>query len=146
MPDGTPKTPAQELAVLFPHPRSVTIAGRVIEIKRCGLAQAGRLIDAAMPLYVEAGGNLTQINALAWFEDRPAEMNSIIVAATGLEAEWVAALDPLDKFAIASEWLDVNGAFFVQRLLPRFAVFMNAMAKMAGGGPTSSTSSSSTAT
>lgn len=143
MPDTDRVESAQELASLFPQPRALTVGGRQIEIHRVGIAQAGRIISAAMPVYNATGGD---VDLLELFDSKPDEINAIIVAGTGAEATWVASLEPVDKFAIVTAWMEVNAAFFVQRLLPLMASFMKSMALIGGGGPTSSTSSSSTAT
>lgn len=137
------KTPAHELADLFPVPRTVAIAGKSIEIKRCGMKQFGNIVSAYMPLYEATGGNF---DTMGVFEDYPDEMTDIVAAATGLEREWVAGLDPLEKFDLANQWLDVNGQFFVLRLLPSMAMHMVAMTKLGGVGQTSSNASAKTDT
>jgi hypothetical protein len=129
---------AEELATLFPAARTVTIAGRTVEIKPCGIAQAGRIIDAGMPLYalhVERGAEL-----LSFIEEEPGAINALIVAATGFDAEWVTSLQPMDKIDLINEWLEVNGGFFFRRLVPRLARFGTAIAGILGAGRTSSTS------
>jgi hypothetical protein len=118
---------AAELAALFPAPRSVVIAGRTIEIKRCGIAQGGRIIDAGAGLYARIQGGAEFLDL---FEQFPSETSALIVAATGLPLEWVTGLDPVDQFALASEWMDVNAGFFA----------------IVGAGPTLSTASPSTDT
>lgn len=143
MPDADRVESAQELARLFPQPRTVTVGDRKLEIRQVGIAQAGRIISAAMPVYTATAGD---VDLLELFDTRPDEINAIIVAGTGADAAWVASLEPVDKFAIVTAWMEVNAAFFVQRLLPLMASFMQSMALISGGGPTSSTSSSSTGT
>lgn len=130
--------PAKDLAILFPASRAVTIAGKTVEIKPCGLAQAGRIVDAGMPLYalhIEQGMEL-----LAIIEDEPVSVNAMIVAATGFHAEWVASLEPMDKLDLINEWLEVNGGFFFRRQVPKLARFAIAIAGAFGAGRTSSTS------
>ena len=135
---GSETGPAQELATLYPAARAIVIAGRSVEIKPCGIAQAGRIIDAGMPLYsmhAEGGASL-----LSLVEDEPQSIDALIVAATGFDGEWVASLEPLDKIDLVNEWLEVNGGFFFRRLLPKLARFGNAIASVLGVGRTSSTS------
>lgn len=129
-------SPGEELATLFPAARSVTVAGRTVEIKPCGIAQAGRIIDAGMPLYaihVERGAEL-----LSFIEEEPEAVNALIIAATGFDAEWVASLQPMDKIDLINEWLEVNGGFFFRRLVPKLARFGTAIAGILGVGRTSS--------
>jgi hypothetical protein len=131
------------LATLFPAPRSVTIAGRPIEIKRCGIAQAGRIIDAGSGLYlqIESGAEFMDL-----FESDPDATSALIVAATGLDSSWVKSLDPLEQFELATAWMEVNAAFFVRRLLPSLARYRGALNAMFGDGQISSADSSAPAT
>lgn len=128
---------AEELAALFPSPRTYTIAGRKVEIKPCGIAQAGRILDAGLPLYalhLKMGMELEE-----FLEDKPEETNALIVAATQFEPEWVAGLHALERQQIITAWLEVNGAFFFLRLLPERARLASVLASI-GGGRTSSIS------
>jgi hypothetical protein len=136
MPDGTqPGAPQQhELAVLFPAPRNVTIADRVIEIKRCTIAQGGRLLDVGLPLwkrYGESGDDPVSI-----FETHPAEATALLHAATGAEIEWLATLDPVDQLALGAAWFEINAAFFVRRLFPSLLRMRLAIATAFGNGRT----------
>ena len=137
------KTAEHELAVLYPAPRTVTIAGRAIEIKRCGISQAGRIIDTGAPLYqrVQDGADFPTM-----FEEFPDETSALVVAGTGLPLDWVRGLDPIDRFDLASAWMEVNAGFFVRRLLPSMARYWTAKGAMLGIGPISSDTSSITGT
>jgi hypothetical protein len=132
-----------ELATLFPAPRTITIAGRSIEIKRCGIAQAGRIIDAGSGLYlqIESGAEFMDL-----FESDPDATSALIVAATGLDAAWVKSLDPLEQFELATAWMEVNAAFFVRRLLPSLARYRGALNAMFGDGQIASPDSSARGT
>lgn len=133
-----------ELAVLFPAPRSVTIGGHSIRIERCTLKQSGQLWSIGEPLYqrVVADG----IDPVDLIDDEPEATAALIIAATGVDREFVDGLDSLDKLSIARAWLEVNAAFFAQRLLPARAGFNRAMMGLLGVGPTRSTTSTSMAT
>ena len=133
----------QELATLYPAPRHITVAGRTIEIKPCGISQAGRIIDAGLPLYQRT---LDGVEFPDLFDQFPDETCALLVAATGAPADWIAGLDPVEKFELAAAWMEANAAFFVRRLVPAIARFNRALTSINGDGPTSSSTSSGTAT
>lgn len=134
---------AKELAALSPAPQTIKVAGRTVEIKQCSIAQAGRIFDAGMPLYLKS---LSATDFLELFETDPETTSALVAVATDLEREFVDGLEPIDRFTIAAKWIEVNGAFFVQRLLPALSMFAVGLARIDGRGQNSSTSSSAPGT
>lgn len=141
MPDGMPAETAapHELATLFPAPRSATVAGRVIDIQRCTIEQGGRILDVGLPIWERFA--LSGDDPLTLFESNPGEAVALLHAATGLGTEWLASLDAVDKLDIATQWIQVNAAFFVQRLMPKLIRVRLALASAFGVGPTPSRTS-----
>lgn len=129
---------AAQLAALFPADREVIVAGRSITLKACTLGQSGRIVDAGADLYAKhiGGESFEEL-----FDNYPTETTTLLVAATGLDHEWVSALSNDDRYELASHWLEVNAAFFVQRRLPNLARTRGAIASI-GAGATSTTISS----
>lgn len=142
MPDDGAHVATHDLAALYPAPVTITIAGRPVRIERCTLRQGGRILDVGMRLYAEMRDGES---FLAVFEERHDETTALIVAATGLDAEWVDGLDAIDQFELASRWVEVNGRFFARRLLPNLMRMGQALRELRGDGPTSSPSSSAAA-
>lgn len=139
-PDGTasaPENAAQELATLFPAPRSITVAGRTLEIRRCTIAQGGRILDVGIPIWQRLAA-ADDADPLTLFDEHPEDALALLIAATGMSAETFAPFDAADRFAIASAWMEVNAGFFVRRLLPSLLKMRGAIASAFGGGPTSS--------
>jgi hypothetical protein len=136
---------ADELAILFPAERSITIAGRVVQIKRCGIAQSSRVRELGMPILqredVDGGRSFE-----AFLADCPEEANALIVAATGLDAQWIAALNDEDRYELASQLAEVNGSFFAQVRLPQWARIHRGRMGLLGLGPMGSSASSNTDT
>lgn len=130
---------AGELATLFPVSRSVTIAGRMIELKPLGIGRASRIAEMAAPILAVRDGD---ISFFEWIEQFPEEANPLIVVATGLDADWVAGLSAVDRADLATHLQEQNAAFFVQRLLPIMARKRRATEAWNGVGPTPSSSSS----
>lgn len=131
---------AGELAALFPDVRSITIAGRAIELKQMGLAQGSRILRMAGPiLAVRGDGELTLFE---WVADHPDEANPLIVAASGLDPDWVAKLGDDDRCELASHLSELNAGFFARRLIPNQARVKVATDAINGDGPMRSTASS----
>jgi len=129
---------AAQLAALFPADREVTIAGRSITLSACTLGQAGRIVDSGAELYTKhlAGESFEDL-----FDRYPVETSDLLVAATGLEREWVTGLANDERYELASHWLAMNADFFVRRRLPSLARTRGAIASI-GAGATSTTTSS----
>ncbi len=142
-PDGPESAKVPELGTLYPAARLVTIAGRQVEIPACTLKRGGQVIDAGFPLWQKLRSGATELTVV---EDEPELANAVLIAATGLDAEWIASLDPIDKLHLAAAWLEQNADFFCLRLLPaRFRLHL-AIAGLIGDGRTASATSSATAT
>lgn len=121
---------ADELAVLFPAPRFLTIGKRTIEIKQCGLAQSSRVREVGAPILAREEG-LRSFDV--WIADEPAEVCALIVLATGLDADWVAGLSELERLELALNIWEVNESFFVRRLFPLWARIFRATERMRDG-------------
>lgn len=128
MPDGT----VDELAILYPAPVSITVAGRAIEIKRCGIAQGSRLLQIGVPLWE---GMPEGSEPAALFDAPTPELRALIAMACNADRAFIDGLDGIDLYAIAAKWWEVNAAFFVQRLLPSYAAMAKGTRALTGAGP-----------
>ena len=138
------KATLDELSVLFPQPRTVTVAGRKVEIVPSSIREGTRVLNLALALWTLRQSEDDDELILA--DEHPAEAVDLLEAATGLDREWLASLSAADKCELALAWMEVNGAFFVLRPLVIRAKMKTAISKMFGVGATSSTPSSNEAT
>lgn len=131
MPDGAPVI--DELAVLFPAPVTITVDGKPVEIKRCGMGQGSRLVQLGVPLWqaMPEGSHPADL-----FDDPSDQLRALVAAACNGDREWIAKLDGVDLYAIATKWWEINSAFFVRRLLPSYAAMSKGMQALIGAGPT----------
>jgi hypothetical protein len=138
--------PADELAVLFPAPRTITIAGRVLELKPyASISQSARLRELGGPIMeredVDGGRTLD-----AFLRECPEEANALIVAATDLDAQWIAGLSEDDRFELASHLIDLLGPFIARVRLPQWARIYRGRMALLGIGLTASKPSTITDT
>lgn len=141
MVEGMPAGSSVDPAKLFPAPKVVTVAGRQVEIPAAGIRRCSEIVQRAMALAATEDG----ADELVIIDEHPDEANALITFALGCDPAWVATLDAVDKVDLCMAWMEVNGAFFVQRLLPA-RMRLRQMADLLGAGPTPSTTSSATDT
>jgi hypothetical protein len=137
---------ANELALLFPAPRTVTIAGRVLELKPyASIAQSSRLREIGGPIMeredVPEGRTLD-----AFLRECVDEANALIVAATDLDAQWIAGLSEDDRFELTSHLIDLLGPFIARVRLPQWARIYRGRMALLGIGLTASKPSTITDT
>lgn len=138
------KATLAELGALFPQPKSVTIAGREVEILPSSIRQGTAVLHKAVAFW-----NLRaspEDDELVTADENPEAAVDLLHTATGLDREWLATLPAVDKVELAMAWMEVNGAFFVLRPMLARAKLGASMAAMFGVGPMRSTNSTSTAT
>lgn len=117
-----------ELAALFPAPRPIMIAGRLIEVSRVGLSRVLQLAQFLFPAYSDLPAFLASL------DDSPADSASLIVAATGVDPQWALALDSVDRLAIVVEIVEINNDVFLQAL-PLLTRLTTALNRLGGDGP-----------
>lgn len=140
-PEGS-KAPLDELAALYPQPRTVTIAGRAVEIQPSTIRAGARVLHLAQKMW--ALRQSEEEDELTLADEHPEEAAALLFAATGLDIDWLSGLAATDKVELGLAWMEVNGAFFVLRpflLRVRMGKAVNAMF---GRGLTSSPVSSET--
>jgi hypothetical protein len=122
--------PADELAVLFPAPRILTIGGRTVEIKQCGIAQSARVREIGAPILQREDGRRSFD---LWLVEEPAEACALIGLATDLDPDWITGLSEIDRLELAVNVWEVNESFFVRRLFPMWARIVRATNRMQTG-------------
>jgi hypothetical protein len=135
-----------ELALLFPAPRTVTIAGRVLELKPyASIAQSSRLRELGGPIMeredVEGGRSLD-----VFLRECTDEANALIVAATDLDAQWIAGLSEDDRYDLVAHLVDILGPFIARVRLPQWARIHRGRMALLGLGPMGSNGSAITDT
>ena len=134
---------AAELAALYPAPRIVAVAGRKVTIPKAGIRACSQVVQMAMALAAKgADGD----DEMVIVDEHPDEAADLLAFALGIDREWAASLDAIDKVDLGREWLEVNGRFFLQRLAPARARLQQTVLGLLGAGPTSSTGASPTDT
>lgn len=125
---GAPKAGApDELAIL--HPEGVTvIGGREITVREYGFVEAARLDRHIRPLIEglhRVFGDAAAIPSMeAVAEVLAANIDDVLVliaAATEQDKEWIADLSYRDGEQLQLLWWQVNGHFFVERLMRKVA-------------------------
>lgn len=144
MTDAAPAGSSNELAVIYPVARVFTIAGRKVEIP----AASVRICTEVQQKYaaLSAVMALEEANDIIYADEHPDEYADLLFHATKLERDWLLALDAADKLAVYRAWWEVNGDFFVRRVLPAQMALQETIAAAFGLGPTSSSTSEAGAT
>lgn len=130
------KVTLNELAALFPQPRTVTIAGKSVDIVPSTIRAGARVLHLAVQLYALRQSD--EDDELMLADDHPEETAALLFAATGLDPDWLASLSATDKVELALVWMEVNGAFFVLRPFLLRLRMGQSVAAMFGGGLMSS--------
>lgn len=133
------KATLDELSALFPQPRTVTVAGRKVEIVPSSIRAGASVLHLALALWALRESDDDDELILA--DEHPTEAAALLVAATGFDPVWIAGLSASDKCELALAWMEVNGAFFVLRPMLVRARMQKAVASMLGAGAASSTPS-----
>ena len=130
-----------ELAVLYPAPRTVTIAGRSVQIAPPTLRRLATYDQLAVALWALGDGPSTPDEVL--FEEHPEATADMLAAVVDVDREWLVALPPLRKLELFSAWLEFNTDFLSDRLQQQERL-RTAMGAINGTGPTPSSTSQKT--
>lgn len=133
-------TPTEELAVLFPAPQPIDVAGKRIEVKPLSIRQLGRVAKAINPIVdsIDDGG---EINFARLIGEHTEHAIAAIAAATGETEDWIAEL-PADQFIVLAKTVfEVNRSFFEGRVKPLIeslgSVITATVSTSSTAGPTS---------
>lgn len=125
-----------ELDVLVPEPVSMLVGDEVIEIRPLTVGQIPAVVRAMKGVTLDFSDVLTLVDVHG---DRLIEAVALCV---GKPADWAAAL-PADEFVeLARRVVEVNGDFFIRRVMPKISALLETVATGFG----SSSGSSPTAT
>lgn len=127
---------AEELAALFPEPRTVTVAGEAIELRPITVGKLPELTRAVRPMMGAFAGG--EPDWMALIEEHGERLIAACAVATGRKREWIAELMPDEFIALCSAVVEVNLDFFVRRMAPAFEGFAARIEALAptGAGPT----------
>ena len=126
---------ADELAALYPAPRTVTIAGRAVTIQQPTLRRCAHYDQLAAALWALGDSVDTPDGVL--FEEHPEAAADMLAAVFDVEREWLVALPALRKVDLFSAWMEFNADFLSDRL-QTMARLQKAGAAFHGAGPTPS--------
>lgn len=102
------------LETFAPVPKTITVAGRHVEITPLRMYQLPRFAKGVQPVYPYL---LSKQFAEALALNSEGLMDAVTVA-TGLPADWVSNLYPDDFATLAGTVFEVNADFFARRVLP----------------------------
>lgn len=139
-PTNAAQAQADELAVLFPEPVVLQIAGKEISVRPLTIRQVGRVAKAIAPIV--AGMNGGEVNFGRMLADHTDDAIAVVAAATGEAPEWLGDLPAEEFLRLAKAAFEVNKQAFIDRIGPAVGGLMRAFAAIppTGNGQTSSAS------
>lgn len=122
------------LEAYVPQPRSVQAGGTVVQVLPLRIRQIPQFVRCIGPsLEPIARGQL-----LAAVTAGGEQLVQALAIATGQTEEWVGELLPDEFLQLFSAVVEVNGDFFVQRVMPALTEATNATAATLGATPSPS--------
>jgi hypothetical protein len=110
-----------DLDVLDPTGRNVTIAGQSLTVKPLTIGQLPRFVRAIRPAWPQLAGHGEEESAPDWLTLVAEHGEALIEAAavaTGMESKEIEALAPDEFVVLCGAIFEVNIDFFVRRLGP----------------------------
>lgn len=104
---------------LLPRSITVSVADESIIINRVNTEQVLSLVDVLFSVYktlLESGGSMTLTGLVAALPDA---VFRILAVTTDKSTDFYRNADPIEVLDVAEAWWEVNGDFFVNRLVPR---------------------------
>lgn len=114
----------EEMDVLFPG-KEITIKGQAVRVRPFTFGQLPKAIKllskVATPLIQaqQAGTNIDATTLLSLLADGGEELNELLASGTGLSTQVIEQLDLDEGIELLSVFIEVNGSFFTQKVLPK---------------------------
>lgn len=129
------------LDTLYPQPRRIAAGGETIDVLPLKVRQIPAFSRAIAPSLQALAAN-NWVGALALHGEALIEA---CAAATGRSSEWLGELDPDEFLALVTAVLEVNGDFFVRRLLPAIEQAAASLTRILGAMPSPGSAQAGTA-
>lgn len=106
-----PVAAGDELATIFPAPRSIMLAGRLLEVRPFGLAHVQQFATFIQPAFADFRSYLASLDAAS-----PDCISLVCAACDKADPEYVQSLSAIDRFILFNHILEVNEGVFTPAL------------------------------